>query len=205
MKPKKLSRAFYNRPTLEVAVDLLGKIFVREKDGNRLGGRLVEVEAYIGEDDPGCHAFRGMTPRNEIMYGDPGYLYVYFTYGNHYMLNIVTERKGFPAAVLLRGMEPLYGIEFMKNNRGVNKLSEIASGPGKMAMALGITTAQKGEDLTGEHIYLLEDKMEIGEIWQSPRIGLSEGRDKLWRFYLPDNPNVSKMTSYVKEGVSQLK
>ncbi len=205
MKPKKLTRAFYNRPTLEVAVDLLGKIFVCEKDGIRLGGRLVEVEAYIGEDDPACHAFRGKTPRNAIMYGEPGYLYVYFTYGNHYMLNIVTERKGFPAAVLLRGMEPLYGIEFMKNNRGVKKLFEIASGPGKMAKALGITTAQKGADLTGTHIYLLDDKSEIGEIWQSPRIGLTEGRDKLWRFYLPDSPHVSKMISYVKAGATQLK
>jgi DNA-3-methyladenine glycosylase len=205
MKPKKLSREFYNRPTLEVAIDLLGKILVREVNGLSMGGRLVEVEAYIGEDDPGCHACRGMTPRNEIMYGDPGYLYVYFTYGNHYMLNIVTERKGFPAAVLLRGMEPLYGIEFMKNNRGVNKLSEIASGPGKMAKALGITTAQKGEDLTGKHIYLLDDKMEISEIWQSPRIGLTDGRDKLWRFFLPDNPYVSKMSSYVKKGATKLK
>lgn len=179
---------------------MLGKIFIYENEGTRLGGRLVEVEAYIGEDDPACHAYRGRTARNEIMYGEPGYLYVYFTYGNHYMLNIVTERKGFPAAVLLRGMEPLFGIDLMKNNRGVKKLSEIASGPGKMAKALGITTAQKGEDLTGTHIFLLDDKPEIGEIWQSPRIGLTEGCDKLWRFYLPDNPHVSKMISYVKTG-----
>ncbi len=205
MKPKKLSREFYNRPTLEVAIDLLGKILVREINGLSLGGRLVEVEAYIGEDDPGCHACRGMTPRNEIMYGEPGYLYVYFTYGNHYMLNIVTERKGFPAAVLLRGMEPMYGVDIMMKNRGVEQITDIASGPGKMAKALGITTAQKGEDLTGKHIYLLDDKMEISEIWQSPRIGLTDGRDKLWRFFLPDNPYVSKMSSYVKKGATKLK
>jgi DNA-3-methyladenine glycosylase len=205
MKPKKLSREFYNRPTLEVAIDLLGKILVREVNGLSMGGRLVEVEAYIGEDDPGCHACRGMTPRNEIMYGEPGYLYVYFTYGNHYMLNIVTERKGFPAAVLLRGMEPMYGVDIMMKNRGVEQITDIASGPGKMAKALGITTAQKGEDLTGKHIYLLDDKMEISEIWQSPRIGLTDGRDKLWRFFLPDNPYVSKMSSYVKKGATKLK
>lgn len=183
----------------------MGKILIYEKNGVRLGGRLVEVEAYIGEDDPACHAFRGLTPRNEIMYGDPGYLYVYFTYGNHYMLNIVTERKGFPAAVLLRGLEPLFGIDEMLKNRGVDILNEIASGPGKMAQALGITTEHKGEDLVGQRIYLIDDGFGVGEIWRSPRIGLSDGRDKLWRFYLPDNPHVTRMTSYVKAGANRLR
>ena len=95
MMPVKLKRSFYNRPTLDVAVDLLGKILIYENDGLKLGGRLVELEAYIGEDDPACHACRGKTPRNAIMYGLAGFLYVYFTYGNHYMLNIVTEKEGF--------------------------------------------------------------------------------------------------------------
>jgi DNA-3-methyladenine glycosylase len=204
MKPKKLSRDFI------IARPWRWPLICWEDFGARnqriiTGGRLVEVEAYIGEDDPGCHACRGMTPRNEIMYGEPGYLYVYFTYGNHYMLNIVTERKGIPAAVLLRGMEPMYGVDIMMKNRGVEQITDIASGPGKMAKALGITTAQKGEDLTGKHIYLLDDKMEISEIWQSPRIGLTDGRDKLWRFFLPDNPYVSKMSSYVKKGATKLK
>lgn len=204
MKPNKLSREFYSRPTLQVAVELLGKILIYEIEGIRLGGRLVEVEAYIGEDDPACHACRGQTPRNAIMYGDPGYLYVYFTYGNHYMLNIVTERKGFPAAVLLRGMEPMYGIDIMKKNRGVDKIAEIASGPGKMARALGITTAQKGLDVTGEQIYFINDREAGGEVWQSPRIGLSDGRDKLWRFYYPNNPHVSRMSAYVKAEARKL-
>jgi DNA-3-methyladenine glycosylase len=198
MEPNKLSRDFYNRPTLQVAVELLGKILIFEKDGKRVGGRLVEVEAYIGEDDPACHACRGQTPRNAIMYGDPGFLYVYFTYGNHFMLNIVTERKGYPAAVLLRGMEPLYGIDVMIENRPVTKPTDIASGPGKLAKALGITTAHKGEDLVRDRIYLIDDGFKVGEIWQSPRIGLSDGRDKLWRFYYNDNPHVSRMSSYVK-------
>jgi DNA-3-methyladenine glycosylase len=204
MKPNKLSREFYSRPTLQVAVGLLGKILIYEIEGMRLGGRLVEVEAYIGEDDPACHACRGQTPRNAIMYGDPGYLYVYFTYGNHFMLNIVTERKGFPAAVLLRGMEPMYGIDIMKKNRGVDKIAEIASGPGKMARALGITTAHKGEDLVGDRIYLVDDSLKVGEIWKSPRIGLTDARDKLWRFYHKDNPHVSRMSSYVRTEAQKL-
>jgi DNA-3-methyladenine glycosylase len=203
MKPNKLSREFYNRPTLQVAVELLGKILIFENDGKRIGGRLVELEAYIGEDDPACHACRGKTRRNAIMYGDPGFLYVYFTYGNHYMLNIVTEKRGFPAAVLLRGMEPMYGIDAMMENRKVTKLTDIASGPGKLAKALGITTAHKGEDLVGDRIYLVDDSLKVGEIWQSPRIGLTDGRDKLWRFYYPNNPHVSRMSAYVRAGTSK--
>ena len=187
-----------------MAIELLGKILIFDNDGQRLGGRLVEVEAYIGEDDPACHACRGQTPRNAIMYGDPGFLYVYFTYGNHFMLNIVTEKRGFPAAVLLRGIEPLFGIDQMIKNRGVDKITEIASGPGKMAKALGITTAQKGLDVTGKKFYLADDKSAIGQIWQSPRIGLTDGKDKLWRFYIADNPHVSKMPRYALEVASPI-
>jgi DNA-3-methyladenine glycosylase len=196
----KLDHSFYNRPTLDVAVDLLGKIVIYKNSQVELGGRLVELEAYIGEDDPACHAFAGKTPRNTIMYGPAGYLYVYFTYGNHYMLNIVTEREGFPAAVLLRGLEPLYGIEQMKRNRQVEKLTDIASGPGKLAKALAITTEQKGLDITGSKIYLLDDKTPANEIWCSPRIGLRDGRDKLWRFFIKDNQHVSKGAAYVRNG-----
>ncbi|MCD6162225.1 MAG: DNA-3-methyladenine glycosylase [candidate division Zixibacteria bacterium] len=200
MKTSKLNRSFYKRPTLEAAVNLLGKILIYNINGEQLGGRLVELEAYIGEDDPACHACRGMTPRNEIMYGNAGYLYVYFTYGNHYMLNIVTERKGFPAAVLIRGLEPLYGIEAMKRNRGVKKLSDVSSGPGKLAKALNITTAQKGLDVAGNTIYVLDDKKHIDNIWHSTRIGIGDnGADKKWRFYINGNPHVSKMARYVKE------
>ncbi len=200
MKPVKLKRSFYNRPTLDVAVDLLGKTLIYENDGVKLGGRLVELEAYIGEDDPACHAWRGKTARNTIMYGPAGFLYVYFTYGNHYMLNIVTEKKGFPAAVLIRGLEPLYGIDIMKRNRNTGKLTEIASGPGKLARALAVTTEQKGLDLTGNEIYVIDDKISPGDIWHSSRIGIGEnGVDKLWRFYIKDNPHVSKMSKQVKE------
>ncbi|MCP4580452.1 MAG: DNA-3-methyladenine glycosylase [candidate division Zixibacteria bacterium] len=200
MKTIKLKRSFYNRPTLDVARDLLGKILICQNDSVKLGGRLVELEAYIGEDDPACHACRGRTPRNEIMYGPPGFLYVYFTYGNHYMLNFVTEGKGFPAAVLIRGLEPLYSVETMKQNRGVEVLTKIASGPGKLAKALGVTTDQKGLDLTGNEIFVIDDKSSIGEIWCSSRIGIGDnGTDKLWRFYLKDSPHVSKMSKQVRE------
>jgi len=200
MKKTKLKRSFYARPTLEVAADLLGKIIVYNNNGIELNGRLVEVEAYIGEDDPACHAHRGLTPRNAIMYGDPGYLYVYFTYGNHYMLNFVTEQRGFPAAVLLRGMEPLVGIEQMMTNRGTNQLANIGSGPGKLAQALGITTDQKGLDLIGDVIYVIDDGYVPDEIMISPRIGIGDnGADKLWRFYIKDNQHISKAAKYIND------
>ena len=202
MRAKKLKRSFFARPTLQVAPELLGKILVyHDNSGRRLEGRLVEVEAYIGEDDPACHASVGRTPRNEIMYGPPGFLYVYFTYGNHYMLNFVTESKGFPAAVLVRGMEPITGVETMMKNRNVADVREVASGPGKLARALGVTTRQKGLDLTGNRIFLLDAGRAEGRIWRSPRIGIGDnGADKLWRFYIKDNPHVSKGTKKIRAG-----
>ena len=200
MRLKKLPRGFYRRPTIEVAIDLLGKILIFNSPYGKLGGRLVEVEAYVGEADPACHACNGMTPRNKIMYGPPGMLYVYFTYGNHYMLNIVTEKEGFPAAVLLRGLQPLHGIEIMRACRGVRKLTEIASGPGKLAKALGITTEHKGLDLTGNIIYVADDGAPPGVIWKSSRIGIGDrGPEKLWRFYIKDNPHVSKSSKFVAD------
>jgi DNA-3-methyladenine glycosylase len=204
MKPSKLKSSFYNRPTLDVAVDLLGKLLIYQSGRTRLGGRLVEVESYIGEDDPACHASVGKTPRNAIMYGPAGYLYVYFTYGNHFMLNIVTEKESFPAAILLRGLEPLFGVKQMMANRGVEKPTEIASGPGKLAKALGITTEQKGLDVAGSQFYLLDDKTPAGKVWCSPRIGLTDGKDKPWRFFIKDNPHVSKGAAYVNQGARPL-
>lgn len=201
MRTRKLKRSFFARPTLQVAPELLGKTLVyHDSHGRKLEGKLVEVEAYIGEDDPACHASVGRTPRNDIMYGPPGFLYVYFTYGNHYMLNFVTECKGFPAAVLIRGMEPLIGIETMLKNRGVTDVREVGSGPGKLAKALGVTTRQKGLDLTGDRIFLLEAKQAESRIWRSPRIGIGDhGADKLWRFYLEDNSHVSRAAKKIRE------
>lgn len=196
----KLPRKFYNRPTLEVAIDLLGCHIVCKTDGVKTGGMVVETEAYIGEDDPACHAFRGLTTRNKIMYGPPGFLYVYFTYGNHFMMNVVTEEEGFPAAVLLRAIQPLYGISEMARRRNVEDPENIASGPGKTAAALGVGKLENGLDLTGNIIYISGPPSGAKrEIMASPRIGIGEkGAEKLWRFYLRDNPHVSRSPRLVK-------
>jgi DNA-3-methyladenine glycosylase len=154
---------------------------------------IVETEAYRGQDDPACHAFGGRTPRNAIMYGHPGFLYVYFTYGNHFMLNVVTESYGFPAAVLLRALEPLYGIEEMSRRRKNAEILDIASGPGKLARALGITTKHYGVDLTKPPIYIQGPAAQHHRVLASPRIGVGErGAENLWRFFIADNPHVSK-------------
>jgi len=153
-----LPASFFNRPTLDVARDLLGIRLVRILDGERLSGRIVECEAYIGEEDLGCHASHGKTVRTAVMYGAPGCAYVYFTYGMHWMLNVVTERAGFPAAVLLRAIMPVEGVETMSARR---KGRDIL-GPAKLTQAMGIDDRQNGIDLcnrasglwleAGEHV-----------------------------------------------------
>ena len=197
---KKLPRNFYARPTLDVAIDLLGCRIVSRTNGVKTGGMIVETEAYIGRTDPACHAFNGLTERNRVMYGPPGKLYVYFTYGNHFMMNVVTEEDGFPAAVLLRGVEPLYGADEMAIRRGVNDPTNIASGPGKLAKALAVTRSQNGTDLSGKDIYISGPSDGKRIIMASPRIGIGEpGSDKLWRFYLKGNTHVSKPARAVRE------
>ncbi len=202
---RKLTRSFYNRPTIDVAIDLLGCHLIVNDNGIKTGGIIVETEAYIGEDDPACHAFRGPTKRNKIMYGKAGFLYVYFTYGNHFMLNIVTEREGFPSAVLLRGLEPIYNIDIMALRRKTDNISEIASGPGKLAKALDITTDNYGTDLCGQEIYLIGPAKEKYDILSSPRIGIGDhGPEKLWRFYIRGNPHVSQMNKFVRDNSCSL-
>lgn len=139
-----LPRSFYNRPTLTVARELIGARLVRILDGVKLVGVISETEAYVGEDDLACHAKAGLTKRTAPMYGPPGHAYVYFTYGNHWMLNAVTEREGFPAAVLIRAIQPLEGVDVMMERRqGRDTL-----GPGKLTQALGITKSENNADLT---------------------------------------------------------
>jgi DNA-3-methyladenine glycosylase len=202
---KRLPRSFYNRDTIDVAVDLLGCRLVSNVGGARTGGMIVEAEAYIGPDDPACHAFRGKTRRNNVMYGRPGFLYVYFTYGNHHMLNVVTERDGYPAAVLLRAIEPRIGIETMASRRKTDIATNISSGPGKLAKALGITRAENGTDLTQSQVYIMGPAANHLDVISSPRIGIGDkGHRKLWRFYIDGNPHVSAGTKYVRDNSHKL-
>jgi DNA-3-methyladenine glycosylase len=196
---KKLSGKFYGRSTIKVAIDLLGCRLISNIDGFKTGGIIVETEAYIGENDPACHAFRGLTKRNRVMYGPPGFLYVYFTYGNHYMANVVTEKDGFPAAVLLRGLEPWYNIDIMSERRGISNAVNISSGPGKLTRALGLTTDHNGLRLDGKLVYISGPSNNNMRIYASPRIGIGQGgKEKLWRFFLRDSPHVSRGSSFVR-------
>jgi DNA-3-methyladenine glycosylase len=181
---KILPPSFYERDTLVVAEELLGKYLVRQIGRKRMIGKIVEVEAYIGESDPACHAFRGLTPRTKIMYGKAGHAYVYFNYGMYFLLNVVTEREGFPAAVLIRALEPIVGFK--------GDDPRPASGPGKLCRSMQIDKELNGEPFTGKKLWIGElrsdDKQEIK--W-SPRIGISVGQDKLWRAYIAGNRFVS--------------
>jgi DNA-3-methyladenine glycosylase len=193
----KLRRDFYRRSTLTVARELLGKRLVRVVDDQRLSGLIVEVEAYIGEDDAACHAARGRTPRNEVMYGPPGHAYVYFIYGMHHCLNVVTEEEGFPAAVLIRALEPLEGLEIMRRHRSGRPDGELTNGPAKLCQALAIDREFNGLDLCTSQVLFIEEGRMVaqGEIGTSPRIGIRA--DELakrvpWRFYLKGNDFVSR-------------
>ncbi|OGC94492.1 MAG: hypothetical protein A2W25_01540 [candidate division Zixibacteria bacterium RBG_16_53_22] len=202
---RKLPRAFYDRNTIDVAIQLLGCEIVSLVGGSMTKGVIVETEAYRGPDDPACHAFVGRTRRNDVMFGPPGRLYVYFTYGNHYMLNVVTEHDGYPAAVLLRAAQPNFGLDAMQKRRGTDVPEELCSGPGKLARALGITTTQNGADLRGSRIYIKEPSRRTFDIMSSPRIGIGQrGHKKLWRFYIKDNPHVSMGSKYVRDNCRTL-
>jgi DNA-3-methyladenine glycosylase len=188
----RLPRSFYARPAAEVAPDLLGKILARKLDGTVLRGRVVETEAYLGESDPGSHAFRGPTPRTQVMFGAPGFVYVYFTYGAHYCMNVVTDADGTAGAVLLRALEPLDGTVVMERNRGGRPLVDLCNGPGKLCQALGITREQNGTDLEGDAIWMEDDGASPLQIARSTRVGLSAGKAMPLRFYIPGSPYISR-------------
>lgn len=193
MKPRILPRDFYARNTVKVAKDLLGKRLVRIRNKNRMEGRIVEVEAYRGSDDPASHAFRGSTPRNAPMFGEPGHAYIYFTYGNHYCLNITTQEVGTPGAVLIRAIQPLEGMHEMRRLRPNVLDSNLTNGPGKLTKALGIDKSLNELDMTkrGE-LFVTEFDETIFKVAKSARIGISQGADRLWRFYVAGNSYVSK-------------
>lgn len=190
---ERLTREFFDRDTATVAKELLGKELVRTFEGRRLGGKVVETEAYYGEGDPPSHASNGRTPRSEIMWGRPGLVYVYLVYGIHMMFNVVTEPKNTPGAVLFRAVEPNEGIDFMSENRGAEKKEDLTNGPGKLTKAFRIGKEKNGLDATesDELRILNRSGREDGEIVKSTRIGVSEGKDKKLRFYLEGNRFVS--------------
>ena len=193
----KLPRSFYLRPTLIVARELIGKHLVRRVDNVLLVGKIVEAEAYLGEKDPASHAYRGLTKRNEVMFREGGYLYVYFTYGMHFCCNVVTEREGKAGAVLLRAVEPIDGIEVMKQNRGftADKVDDcnLTNGPAKLCEAFGLTREQNGIDLLGSEIYVTQgEHIQKSQIISATRIGIKNGAEKKWRFYIRNNSFVSR-------------
>ena len=184
-----LNKAFYEIDTLKVARALIGKKLVRQIGNLQLSGMIVETEAYCGSKDSACHAHRGKTNRNSVMFGPPGHAYVYFTYGMHYLLNMVTEAEGRPCAVLIRSILPVDGLEEMEARRK-RKGTELTNGPAKLCQALGIDKFFNGWDLTAGDQLWVEDYKKIPAklISATPRIGIDyareEHRNALWRFVL---------------------
>lgn len=200
----KLPRRFYNRPTLDVARDLLGKVLVHDRKGVVTSGVIVEVEAYIGESDPACHAAPGPTTRNAPLYGPPGYAYVYLNYGIHALVNVVTDREGSPAAVLIRALDPLDGIDVMRRRRSRQAkgrrvrraadpiaTSDLCRGPGNLTMAMGITLADNRADLAGARLFIEDRGLRAAPIAWGPRIGITVGTEHPWRVYVRRHPAVS--------------
>jgi DNA-3-methyladenine glycosylase len=193
-----LTRAFYSRDPRRVARELLGKVLVHPAR-TRLTARIVEVEAYLGEKDPAAHSAAGKTPRNAVLFGPPGYAYIYFIYGNYYCLNVSCEPDGQAGGVLFRAVEPLTGMDAMARGRGIKVRGpkdwpKLTSGPGRLCQAFGITRARdNGCDLTStaSPLWIGEDGFRAQGIRTSPRIGITHAADKPWRYFLNRNPFVS--------------
>jgi DNA-3-methyladenine glycosylase len=191
-----LERAFFGRDPRRVARHLLGKVLVRRTAESYLAARVVEVEAYLGENDPAAHAASGNTPRNSVLFGPPGFAYVYFVYGNHYCLNVSCEREGKAGCVLFRALEPLAGINQMSQARGVivyrpQDLTKLTSGPGRLAEAFGITRARDNAcDLTSSRssLWIGSDGFRARGVCVTPRIGITKATDECLRYVLEGNP-----------------
>lgn len=188
---KVLPRSFYARDTVAVARELLGNIIVNYTPEGIIAGRIVETEAYV-QGDPACHAARGITPRNSVMFGPPGHAYVYFIYGMHYCFNVVTAPEGVGEAVLVRALEPLEGLPLMRANRKRERLTDLCSGPAKLVQALGITRRHNGTDLTEPPLVILKGAEPAENIVTSTRIGINEAEKLPLRFYLEGNMYVSR-------------
>jgi DNA-3-methyladenine glycosylase len=193
-----LGRPFYNRDPRLVGPELLGKILVRRQGRKLLTGLIVEVEAYLGAEDPAAHAAVGKTKRNAVLFGPPGYAYVYFIYGNHYCLNVSCLPNGTPGGILFRALEPLQGTDEMFRLRGIEKDSELrrlTSGPGRMAAAFGITRQRDdGKDLTSvrSDLYIADDGTPAPRVLITKRIGITKAADMPLRYIVPENRFVSR-------------
>jgi DNA-3-methyladenine glycosylase len=197
MKNKKLSplpREFYEREPTSVAIELLGKLLVRQTTAGLCSGFIVETEAYLASGDPACHAHRGQTRKNATMFGPAGHLYVYPIHSRHCM-NVVTERAGSPSAVLLRAVEPVAGVAFMQSCRGRELLTELTRGPGRLCEAFAVDRKLDGHDLTrGKEIWIAENPSAPAQPWQmivSPRIGVTSAHDLELRYFIAGNSFVS--------------
>ena len=198
---RSVGRAFFARDPRRVARELIGKVLVRDGKDVHLAGRIVEVEAYLGENDPAAHAYAGKTARTSILFGPPGFAYVYFIYGNHYCLNVSCEREGKAGSVLFRALEPLAGIEEMARARGISvgspgDLVRLTSGPGRMADAFVITRERdNGRDLTetSSGLWIGSDDFCAGKVHTTPRIGITKATDHRLRYILAGNRFVSRL------------
>jgi DNA-3-methyladenine glycosylase len=194
VKPRPLPPGFYARDTVAVAKALLGQLLVSEVGGRRCLARIVETEAYVGPHDPACHAAGWRrTPRTEVLYGPPGIAYVYFTYGMHWCVNVVTEPAGYPAAVLLRAAEPLEGLATMRRRRGRVPDLALAAGPARLTQALGIDRRLYGHHLASPPLWIAAGRpVAARQVAEGPRIGIRVAADWKLRFYVRDSPFVSR-------------
>jgi DNA-3-methyladenine glycosylase len=191
-----LPRSFYARPTLTVAEELLGKVLVHRSREGIAAGMIVETEAYIGEDDPACHAAPGPTRRNAPLYGPPGLAYVYLNYGIHFLMNAVTEAEGHPAAVLIRALHPVQGVPLMRKRRArAVDDHELCRGPGNLTKALGITLADNLTDLSDNRLWIEDRGLKRGRVEWGPRIGIRVGTEHPWRCWIAGHPSVSGRSS----------
>ena len=180
---KILPRKFYNRDTIKVSKDLLGKTLVRKIGKRKLTGIIIETEAYKGKNDPASHASKKKTERNKVMFGQVGWSYVYFTYGMHYCFNVVAKNdEELSGAVLIRSIQPILGIETMVKNRKIDLVTNLANGPAKLTQALRITNKHYHVDLTKNSDLFIMDGINPTKILAKPRVGITVGTDKLWNF-----------------------
>jgi DNA-3-methyladenine glycosylase len=201
-RARPLPRRFYDRDPRRVARELLGKVLVRKHGRRLLAGRIVEVEAYMGKNDPAAHAAAGPTARNQVLFGPPGFAYVYFIYGNHYCLNVSCMSEGRAGCVLFRALEPVAGLEQMfqarelpapDGNAKITDLRLLTTGPGRLTQALGITRPRdNGKDLTTfSDLTILDDGFHIRKVGTTPRVGITKAADEKLRYVVAGNPFVS--------------